>query len=109
MRVRNNVFYSLFLMIADLFVLAVAFVIAYIVRVQFDDRPLVAQITANDFFLTFMSIAPFWIITLGALGLYDRNIRNKRTNETLKLLVGSFIGILLIIGMSLLWATGFSS
>mgnify|MGYP001564540705 FL=1 len=98
MRVRNNVFYSLFLMIADLFVLAVAFVIAYIVRVQFDDRPLVAQITANDFFLTFMSIAPFWIITLGALGLYDRNIRNKRTNETLKLLVGSFIGILLIIG-----------
>ncbi|OGL32335.1 UDP-phosphate galactose phosphotransferase [Candidatus Saccharibacteria bacterium RIFCSPHIGHO2_12_FULL_42_8] len=98
MRVRNNVFYSLLLMLADLLVLAVAFIVAYIIRVQFDTRPLVSQVAATDYFLTFLAIAPFWIITLGALGLYDRNIRNKRTNETLKLLVGSFIGILLIIG-----------
>lgn len=98
MHVRNNVFYSLLLMLADLAVLAVAFVVAYVIRVQFDPRPLVAQVAASDYFFTFLAIAPFWIITLGALGLYDRNIRNKRTNETLKLLVGSFIGILLIIG-----------
>lgn len=98
MRVRNNVFYSLLLMLADLLVLAVAFIVAYIIRVQFDPRPLVSQVAATDYFFTFLAIAPFWIITLGALGLYDRNIRNKRTNETLKLLVGSFIGILLIIG-----------
>ncbi len=98
MRVRNNVFYSLFLVLADLFVLAIAFIAAYVIRVQFDTRPLVEQIAAKDYFLTFIAIAPFWIITLGALGLYDRNIRNKRTNETIKLFVGSFIGILLIIG-----------
>ncbi len=98
MRVRNNVFYSLLLMLADLAVLAVAFIVAYVIRVQFDPRPLVEQVAASDYFFTFLAIAPLWIITLGALGLYDRNIRNKRTNETLKLLVGSFIGILLIIG-----------
>lgn len=98
MRVRNNVFYSLFLILADLLVLALAFVVAYVIRVQFDHRPLILQIAAKDFLLTFLSIAPFWIITLAALGLYDRNIRNKRTNETLKLLIGSFIGILLVLG-----------
>ncbi len=98
MRVRNNVFYSLFLVLADLFVLAVAFVVAYIVRVQFDDRPLVAQIAAVDYLSTFITIAPFWIVALGALGLYDRNIRNKRGGETIKLFIGSFIGILLVIG-----------
>ncbi len=98
MRVRNNVFYSLFLVLADLFVLAIAFIAAYVIRVQFDPRPLVEQVAAKDYFLTFITIAPFWVITLGALGLYDRNIRNKRTNETIKLFVGSFIGILLIIG-----------
>lgn len=98
MRVRNNAFYSLFLVGADLFVLALAFSLAYVIRVQFDPRPLVSQIAARDFFVTFLAIAPFWIAILGALGLYDRNIRNKPASETLKILIGSFIGILLIVG-----------
>lgn len=100
MRVRNNVFYSLFLIFADLFVLAAAFTLAYIIRVQLDPRPLIAQVAAQDFFLTFLSIAPFWILVLASLGLYDQNIRNKRASETLKLLIGSFIGILLVVGYS---------
>ncbi|MDO8335900.1 MAG: sugar transferase [Candidatus Saccharibacteria bacterium] len=102
MRVRNNVFYSLFLILADLFVLAIAFLVAYVLRVQLDHRPLVEQIAAEDYILTFLSIAPLWIITLAALGLYDRNIRNKRASETIKLFIGSFIGILLIIGYEFL-------
>ena len=102
MRVRNNVFYSLFLILADLIVLATAFLIAYVLRVQLDARPLIEQIAAKDYLLTFLSIAPFWIITLAALGLYDRNIRNKRASETMKLFVGSFIGILLVLGYEFL-------
>lgn len=98
MRLRNNVFYSLFLMLADLFVLAIAFLAAYFLRVNLDSRPLIEQIAKEDYFLTFLSIAPFWIITLAALGLYDKNIRNKRASETTKLFIGSFIGILLVIG-----------
>lgn len=98
MHVRNNVFYSLVLITLDLFVIALAFTLAYIVRVQLDPRPLIVQIAAQDFFITFLSVAPLWIITLGALGLYDRNIRNNKTNETVKLLIGSLIGILLVIG-----------
>lgn len=102
MRVRNNVFYSLFLVASDLLVLASAFVVAYVLRVKLDHRPLVEQIGPEEYLLTFLSIAPFWIITLAALGLYDRNIRNKRASETMKLLIGSFIGILLVIGYEFL-------
>lgn len=98
MHVRNNVFYSLILIALDVFVLGLAFTLAYVIRVQLDQRPLIVEIAARDFFITFLSVAPLWIITLGALGLYDRNIRNNRTNETVKLLIGSFIGILLVIG-----------
>jgi exopolysaccharide biosynthesis polyprenyl glycosylphosphotransferase len=100
MRVRNNAFYSILLVLADLFVLALAFTLAYIIRVQLDSRPLVAQIAARDFFLTFLSIAPFWTLVLASLGLYDQNIRNKRANETIKLFIGAFIGTLLVIGYS---------
>jgi hypothetical protein len=57
----------------------------------------VQEIASRDYFFTFLSIAPLWVITLGALGLYDRNVRNNRTNETLKLFIGSFIGIIIAI------------
>ena len=100
MRVRNNVFYSLLLISADLIVLMLAFGLAYFIRVQLDLRPLVNQIYAREFLFTFLAIAPFWIATLASLGLYDPNIRNKRINEFFRLLLGSFIGILLVIGYS---------
>lgn len=98
MRVRNNVFYSLLLIGADLLVLMIAFGLAYVLRVQYDPRPLVNQIYATEFFFTFIAVAPFWIAVLASLGLYNSNIRNQRLGEFFKLLLGSFIGILLVIG-----------
>ncbi len=100
MRVRNNVFYSLALVAADFFILLLAFGIAYVVRVQFDPRPLLTPVYAQEFFISFISVAPLWIIVLASLGLYDKNIRSRRTSEIIKLFIGSFIGILLIIGYS---------
>ncbi len=100
MRVRNNVFYSLALVFADIATLFLAFAIAYVVRVQFDPRPLVTQVYAREYFLTFLYIAPLWVVTLASLGLYDRNIRSRRISEVGKLFIGSFIGILLVIGYS---------
>ncbi len=100
MRVRNNVFYSLALMAADLFTLCIAFMLAYALRVQFDARPLLNEVYAVDFFWTFVYVAPLWIIALASLGLYDSNINHKRIGELRRLFVGSFIGILLVIGYS---------
>jgi exopolysaccharide biosynthesis polyprenyl glycosylphosphotransferase len=98
MPTKNTKFYSLILIIADFFVLLLAFSIAYILRVQYDPRPLVSQVYAYEYFSSFLLIAPFWILIFASLGLYNANIYNRRLAEWSKIAIGAFIGILLVIG-----------
>lgn len=95
---RNTKFYSLILMIIDTIVLLSTFVIAYIARVQYDPRPLVSNIHAYDYLYNFILIVPFWIFIFATLGLYNHNTYNRRLIEWGKITLGSFIGILLVIG-----------
>lgn len=98
MPTRNTKFYSFLLIIADFVVLLLAFAIAYVLRVHYDPRPLLSPIYAVDYFMTFASIIPFWILIFAALGLYQANTYNRRLVEWSKIAIGAFIGILLIIG-----------
>ena len=98
MPARNTTIYSLLLILTDFVMLIVAFGLAYVVRVQYDPRPLLAPIYAQDYFLTFLSIAPFWLLIFGTLGLYRPIVYNRRLVEWARAAVGTFIGILLIIG-----------
>jgi exopolysaccharide biosynthesis polyprenyl glycosylphosphotransferase len=98
MPVKTIRFYTLALILFDVLAVLAAFVLAYVVRVQLDPRPLVNEIGAWDFFLTFVQLTPFWLVTLWGLGLYSPAVYQKRLTEFGKLLVGSFIGVLLIIG-----------
>lgn len=95
---KNTKFYSLILIIADFLMLILAFSIAYILRVQYDPRPLVSQVYAEQFFLTFTLLAPFWILVFASLGLYQSTTYNRRLVEWGKIAIGAFIGILLVIG-----------
>jgi exopolysaccharide biosynthesis polyprenyl glycosylphosphotransferase len=95
---KNTKFYSLILIIADFIVLLLAFTAAYILRVQYDPRPLVSEVYAYDYFLSFLAITPFWILVFAALGLYHASTYNRRLVEWSKIAIGSFIGILLVIG-----------
>ena len=95
---KNTKLYSLFLILADFVVLLVAFIGAYILRVQYDPRPLVSQVYAFDYLTSFLLIIPVWIIIFAVLGLYQSNTYNRRLVEWGKIAVGSFIGILVIIG-----------
>ena len=95
---KNTKFYSLVLIIADFFVLLLAFTAAYILRVQYDPRPLVANVGAFDYFFSFLTITPFWILIFASLGLYHASTYNRRLVEWGKIAIGSFIGILLVIG-----------
>ena len=54
---KNTKFYSLILLLADVVVLLLAFGVAYILRVQYDQRPLLNQVYAQQYFLTFALIA----------------------------------------------------
>ena len=95
---KNIKFYSLILMIIDTFVLLCAFTIAYVIRVQYDNRPLLADIYAFDYLRAFLIILPFWILIFAMLGLYQANTYGRRLIEWAKILVGSFVGVLLVIG-----------
>ncbi len=98
MPTKNTKFYSLILVIADTLMLLVAFSLAYIVRVQYDDRPLLNNVYAADYFFAFLVIVPFWILVFAIIGLYHSSTYNRRLVEWGKIAIGAFIGILLVIG-----------
>src|SRR5688572_13399862 len=100
MPTRSARLYSLALLFGDFFVLLGAFSLAYILRVIFDTRPLVANIHADEFFYTAILLIPFWIIVFAFLGLYSSRVYSKRLAEWGRLFIGSFIGILIVLGYS---------
>lgn len=95
---RNSQYYSLFLLIVDVFVLILALTLAYVLRVQYDNRPLVVNIYAFEYIGRLLVILPFWIGTFALLGLYSPSIYNRRLSEWGRIAAGSLIGILLILG-----------
>lgn len=95
---KNTKLYSLFLIIADFVVLLLAFTMAYILRVQYDPRPLLNQVYAYEYLVSFLLIVPIWIVIFAVLGLYQSSTYNRRLVEWSKIAVGTFIGILVIIG-----------
>ncbi len=98
MPTKNTKFYSLILVLADMFTLLVAFLLAYVLRVQYDNRPLVAPVYAFEYTMAFLTMLPLWIIIFASLGLYNAQTYNRRLIEWSKIALGAFIGILIIIG-----------
>ena len=95
---KNTKLYSLILIFADFLVLLAAFGLAYIVRVQYDPRPLLIPVYAQDYLTSFALIVPFWILIFASLGLYKSSAYNRRLVEWSKVAIGTFIGILMVIG-----------
>jgi exopolysaccharide biosynthesis polyprenyl glycosylphosphotransferase len=98
MQHRNTKLYSFVLILVDAVVLLATFVLAYIARVQYDPRPLLTNIYAYDYLVSFLLIIPFWIAVFALVGLYQASTYNRRLIEWAKIAVGVFIGILLVIG-----------
>jgi exopolysaccharide biosynthesis polyprenyl glycosylphosphotransferase len=94
----GNLFYTLALVVGDFLALLLAFSLAYILRVKLDERPLVESIPAMTYFWAFISILPMWILVHGFLGLYSPSVYERRFSELGRLLIGSFLGILVVIG-----------
>lgn len=98
MKHNTSLVYAIFLVVGDFLALTAAFTSAYILRVKFDDRPLIEQISAETYLYAFLAVIPLWIIVHAVIGLYSRNTYENRFREFGKLIVGSFLGILVVIG-----------
>ena len=94
--------YPLLLLLVDFVALLSAFTLAYVLRVQIDDSPLVREIEALTFIKVFILLFPIWLLINGMLGLYVKRVYEKRLPELGRLFAGAFIGILVIIGFDFL-------
>jgi exopolysaccharide biosynthesis polyprenyl glycosylphosphotransferase len=99
---KNNasLLYNFCLVIGDAVAITLAFTVAYILRVSLNSTPLSADVGAHTYIVALVSLLPFWIFIFSLLGLYTSRIYERRFHELGRLLVGSFIGILLVISYS---------
>lgn len=95
---KNTKYYSLILVLADMFTLLIAFTLAYIFRVQWDHRPLLSPVYAADYLQASLVIVPLWVIIFAALGMYQSSTYTRRLVEWGRILLGAFVGILVVIG-----------
>jgi exopolysaccharide biosynthesis polyprenyl glycosylphosphotransferase len=98
MKNSASLLYSFILLILDFIGLTFAFTLAYVVRVKLDDRPLLDPITAQGYIGVVALLLIFWIIVYALLGLYRSQVYDNRFKEFFLLFIGSFIGILFLIG-----------
>lgn len=95
---KNTKIYSIILLVSDFFALLTAFGLAYVIRVAFDERNLLTTRDDGTYLFAALAIIPIWMLVLATLGLYNSVTYNRRLAEWGKIFVGSFIGILLVIG-----------
>lgn len=98
MKSNGSLIYSLFLVVGDSLALVAAFVGAYVLRGTLSSVPVTHPIPATTYLGVFLSLLPFWILFFALLGLYSSSIQEKRFNELGRLLIGSFVGLLFVIG-----------
>ncbi len=98
MRNNSSTIYSFVLVVGDFVALLAAFVTAYIFRVKIDSRPVAFQIGAESFVKIFALLVPIILIIFALLQLYSRQVYVRRVSEFGRLIVGSFVGILTLIG-----------
>lgn len=98
MRKQSTLIFSFGLLIGDFLAVLAAFVIAYLLRVRFDPRPLITAIPGETYLMLFAALIPFWLAIFFSLGLYRKDVWSNFWREAWLLLVGSFAGILFIIG-----------
>jgi exopolysaccharide biosynthesis polyprenyl glycosylphosphotransferase len=95
---KHTKFYSLLLLVIDLVILAAVFFVAYYIRTQLDHRDLLYPVYKWDYIRGFLAVAPVWIFIFANLGLYSAGVYNRRLVEWARVALGSFIGVLLVIG-----------
>lgn len=100
MKSNTSFIYNVCLVLGDFLALLVAFITAYILRVTLSHVPLSAHVQATDYISIVATILPFWILIFALLGLYNARIHENRFQEFGRLLVGTFVGILLVISYS---------
>ena len=96
---KKNLFnFPTLMLVIDSGVIVLAWAAAFYLRVSLNDQ-IVAPISGRTFVLSVCLLLPVWLVAFGAIGLYRREVYQRRVVEASRLVLGSFIGILLMVGV----------
>lgn len=96
---KKNLFnFPSLLLVIDGAVIILAWVAAFYLRVSLNDQ-IIAPISGRYFVLSVCLLLPVWLVTFGAIGLYRREVYQRKLIEASRLALGSFIGILIMVGV----------
>ena len=71
---NSSIFFSALLVLGDFLALVGAFIVAYILRVKYDVRPLLEQIPARTYLNGFLLVLPLWVLVQSFIGLYKKQV-----------------------------------
>ncbi len=91
--------FHVFLVLGDAFAVLLSFLVAYLVRTHFDQRPFYFESEPLEFALSVLWLLPLYIIVLASLGLYRKSIfmNRGRWPEIWRLFLASVVGMMTII------------
>jgi exopolysaccharide biosynthesis polyprenyl glycosylphosphotransferase len=105
MRKRSELLFSLVLVPLDFLALLGAFVVAYVIRVQLEGRPVAHPIKAGDFLDVLLVLLPVWILIFALAGLYSQSSLRGRLQEAGKVFVAVSGGVMFTILVDFFQAT----
>ncbi len=97
MRKKSELIFSLLQVPIDFLAITAAFVLAYIIRVKIDARPVANPIGAILFLKIILLAAPIWLIIFVVSGLYNLSSQRGRFAELGKVLVAVMSGTMVMI------------
>ncbi len=97
MRKRSELFFSVVLVPLDFLALLAAFVVAYIIRVKLEDKPVLHPVSSMDFVQAILILLPAWIIIFALSGLYAQSNLRGRLAEIGRVFVAVSGGVMLSI------------
>src|SRR5476651_1628100 len=97
MRKRSELFFSVILVPLDFLALLAAFVVAYIIRVKLEGKPVTHPISAVHFVQVILILLPVWIIIFALSGLYAQSNLRGRLGEIGKVFIAVSGGVMFTI------------
>jgi exopolysaccharide biosynthesis polyprenyl glycosylphosphotransferase len=94
MRKRSELFFSVILVPLDFLALLGAFVLAFIIRVKLEGKPVAHPVPAVEFLQLILILLPVWILIFAVSGLYSQSNLRGRLDEIGKVFVAVSGGVM---------------
>lgn len=99
MKKDPGLIFRIALILGDALAIVVAFLFAYLFRINIDQRPYFFEANPEDFLHAIVILVPVWVILLFIMGLYSKKVilSHSRAAENVRLFVSSILGTMALI------------